>query len=98
MTQENKPLEKKIRKHLFDNGYHHIITTDEISEDGGETTSHIINNPQKNINNPQDTYKPSNLAPIGVASQTQPTVMEIPDVEPSSSSSSSITCVLALNQ
>jgi hypothetical protein len=45
----NKPLERKVQEHLFDQGYEHTIRTDEIGEDGGETTSHIIKNPNKNV-------------------------------------------------
>lgn len=45
----NKKLERSVIDYLFSKGYDHIILTDEQGEDGGETTSHIINHPEKNI-------------------------------------------------
>lgn len=45
----NKPLEKEVHDHLHDEGYEHIAHTDELGEKGGETTSHLIHNPHKNI-------------------------------------------------
>ena len=45
----NKSTEKDVMNYLFNLGYEHIIFTDEVSEEGGETTSHIVKNPAKNI-------------------------------------------------
>lgn len=44
----NKPLERKVINWLIKNGYKRIIISDEMGEDGGETTSMIVVNPHEN--------------------------------------------------
>ena len=45
----HKTLESKVIPHLIGMGYHHIILPDQKNEEGENTESHIIHDPQKNV-------------------------------------------------